>query len=166
MIWVMILLASLRRINDLINWNWNSNIEFKLIAKIFVLNELNFLLNLRRNRLLIDQLIERKKNIFVCMQFKFFLNCFSAFSSKYCFLNNRIFRVMFIFWKYWNDVFECIKKNVMNMTWETSSRKILARKKNFDLMIWIIDDFNVLIIQYWLIWFNCYCCNWDDQKCI
>ena len=34
-------LNDLRRINDLIDWNRNSNVELKLIAKILNLNELN-----------------------------------------------------------------------------------------------------------------------------
>ena len=34
-------IKNLRRVSDLIDWNWNSSIEFRLIAKIFILNELS-----------------------------------------------------------------------------------------------------------------------------
>ena len=61
------------------------DIEFKLITKISVLNELNSLLNLRRSRFLIDQLTEFREDTFICMWLKFFLNCLSAFLSKYDF---------------------------------------------------------------------------------
>ena len=40
-----------------------------------------------------------------------------------------------IFRKHWNDVFECMKKNVIDITWKIFSRRFLDRKKNFDLMI-------------------------------
>ena len=51
----------------------------------------------------------------------------------------------YILREHWNDVFECIKKNVINITRKTSSRKVLDRKKKFRLdvsfflMIWCFD---------------------------
>ena len=148
----------------MINWNEDSSVEFKSIAKISILNELNSVESTIKIWLINSQNAKRKENIFICMQFKFFLNYLSALSSKYYFLNYRIFRVVSIFWAYWNDVFECIKKNVIDITKKTSSRKILESKIEFDeLIYWWLW---CLMTQYWN-WFNCYCyCNWNDQICV
>ena len=56
-------------------------------------------LNLRRSKFLIDSLTKRRENIFVCMWLKLFLNCLSAFSSKYDFLivSKRFAQAAFIF---------------------------------------------------------------------
>ena len=48
-------------------------------------------------------------------------------------------RAKYIFRKHWNDILECMKKNVIDITRKTSSRKILESRIEF-------DDFDVLII--------------------
>ena len=131
--WYWVLLASLRRINDLIDWNWNSNVEFKLIAKIFVLNELSSAESATKQIFdLIDQFAKHEEDIFICMWLKLFLNYFSVFSSKYNFsaISKSWCWTVFIFWKRWNDVFDCMIKKIIDMMLKTFSRRILERNKN------------------------------------
>ena len=105
-------IKTLRQVNDLIDWNWDSNVELKLIAKILNLNDLNSLLNLRRakswidwdlNRSvelnlrskdfnlwdLIDQLAKREKNILICMLLRLFFDqlfvFFLSYRDSWCF---------------------------------------------------------------------------------
>ena len=152
----------LRRVNDLIDWNWDSNVELRLIAKISVLNELSLVESATRIWLISSQSAE-KIFLFVCCS-----SSFQIFSLLFCqnmiFLLYRDVRADFTLWKHWNDVLNCMKKNVVNMTRKTSSRKILDRKKNFDLIIWIINDLDILMIQCWN-WSDLTAyCSWNDQK--
>ena len=131
--WYWALFASLRRVNDLIDWNWNSNVEFRLIAKIFILNELNSTEFATKQIFdLTDQLAEHEKDIFICMWLKLFLNYLFALSSKYNFSAVSKFWcwTIFIFWKRWNDVFDCMIKKTTDMMLKTFFRKILERSKN------------------------------------
>ena len=106
--WYWILFASLRRINDLIDWNWNSNVEFKLIAKNSFLNELNSIEFAIWIWLICLQ--NAKKMFWFVYISIFFLNFFFVFSSKYDFFfynqNFDICRTTFVLkktlkWYFW-----------------------------------------------------------------
>ena len=125
---ILTCIKNLRRVKSLIDWNWDSSVEFKLIAKIFVLNELNSLLNLRRSRFLIDQLTELREDIFICMWLKFFSDFLSFLSSKYDFLavsrrSRRIYFSRALKWCFWMYEEKCYC-----MMWKTSFRKIFEQR--------------------------------------
>ena len=115
----------LRRARPLIDWNWGSGAELRLIAKTSVLNELNSLLDLRRSRPLTDQLTELREGTLICMWFKLFSDLLSLLSSKYDFL---AVRAGYILREHWDDVPECMKEGVIGMARETSSRRILGSR--------------------------------------
>ena len=77
---------------------------------------------------------------------KIFLFVYNSNSFEIFFL---FFRQSIILREYWNDVLECIKKNIIDTTRETFSRKILESKLNY-WWFWCFDD---SILR--LICFNC-----------
>ena len=106
----------------------------------------------------------KKIFLFVCNS-----NIFQIFSLLFrqsmIFLLYRGVRAEYILREHWNDVFECMKKDFIDMTWETSSRRVLE-SKNQELEFDVLNYWWswCLMTQYWS-WFNCYCCcSWDDQR--
>ena len=117
-IWNSACIKDLRRVNRLIDWNWDSNVKFRLIAKISVLNELNSLLNLRRNRSWIDWSIRRaqKKYFYLyvvqilfrfsfCSFVKLWFSCCIATFAQNIFFENiemmflNVWRKMLLIWR-------------------------------------------------------------------
>ena len=128
--WILLCIKDLRQINDLIDWNWDSNVEFKLIAKISAFNELNLIEFATKQILnwLINSQNAKTIFLFICDSSFFWIVFLFFHQSMICCIRILMFRTIFNFWKYWNDVFNCIIEKTIDVMWKMFSRKIFDRR--------------------------------------
>ena len=168
MILSLLCIKSLRRVSSLIDWNWDSNVELRLIAKISALNELSstesatkqifdwlinsqnaktvFLLICYSNSFWIVSLLFHQRMIFLLYRdLDVSSNDYSLRASRWCL---RLYDRRELFYA---------AKDVFSKNSRSKNQKLELDVLNYWWFL-MFDD-SVLRLVY------CYCfCSWSDQK--
>ena len=97
---------------------------------------------------------------FFCSFVKVWFSCCIATFAQNIFFEST--EMMFL--NIWKKMLLYDVKNVFSKDSRAENQELELDVLNYWWSL-IFDDFDILMIQYWLIWFNCYCfCNWSDQR--